>query len=410
MQTNILDIIFKYNFQLIPLRSVINGNCTCGDAKCTSPGKHPLFNYSWKIVASNDRQKIERWLLKYKDINFAVPTGRLSSVTGKYLVVIDIDEEKHELIHGLPSTFCYKTGGGGYHFWYWSKTPVKNSVSLIANKVDVRGTNGYVVIPPSKHVSGKNYELLPNSTDTIADLPEKIAQLLKIKKVKETQKEPKKKQAGEVSETANFWAAFPITKIREMLNAGTKIPEGIRNTTIFRLLSSDRAKGLLKKQDLLTNAIHYRSFCEDPNKLDLGEVEKIVNSVMRYPPYNNSHEKVNETYIHWLEKKGLEKIPFLKKRLNDLDDAFFNALKPGSAGVSLELISKTREEWFKTNGLLQYSNYKPSLLATKLRNMGFDRVRTAKCNLWKINLEDLEKFSSHTETTVELNSEKQNSP
>ena len=184
-QNKILDVIFKYDLQLIPLRSVINGKCSCGNDKCPSKAKHPLFNFSWKIVATNDRAKIENWLIKYKDLNFGVPTGRFSTVSGKYLVAIDIDAAEHELIASLPPTFCYKTGGGGYHFWYWSKTPIKNSVSLIANKVDVRGTGGYVVVPPSKHVSGINYELLPTSINEIADLPEKLAQLLKIKTTKQ---------------------------------------------------------------------------------------------------------------------------------------------------------------------------------------------------------------------------------
>ena len=46
-----------------------------------------------------------------------------------------------------------------------------NSVCHLDDKVDIRGTNGYVVIPPSNHISGREY-VVENPYYEIANLPE----------------------------------------------------------------------------------------------------------------------------------------------------------------------------------------------------------------------------------------------
>lgn len=149
-----------------PIHSIDDtGVCTCKKGvACTGPGKHPYLNLKWKNIATNSVAKLQSWANK-KQINYAVCTGCLSKRTNKYLIVVDIDTQTHEILKSLPETFCYKTGSGGYHYWFWSPVPIKNSVSQLADKVDIRGTGGYVIIPPSKHVSGSKYTLLCDETD-----------------------------------------------------------------------------------------------------------------------------------------------------------------------------------------------------------------------------------------------------
>jgi hypothetical protein len=50
------------------------------------------------------------------------------------------------------------TGGGGIHLFFKAHSGVKNSVSKVADKVDIRGEGGKIVVAPSVHRSGVVYE------------------------------------------------------------------------------------------------------------------------------------------------------------------------------------------------------------------------------------------------------------
>lgn len=362
-------------------------SCTCGVLNCSKPGKHPYSKINWKVVATTDKKFCYSIEQKISKLNLAAATGRINRANEKFLTVIDIDDSNSHMLKILlnksKQTFCYKTGGG-YHFWFWSKKPIKNSVSLIEKNVDIRGTNGYVVTPPSTHVSGKKYELLNESTCDIQDLPNEIETLLNIKKNHEKRIVVPK---AEVPDLLKIWNQYNIKEIREMINnSSILIPEGTRNHTIFRLLCSDRAHGA-NKSELFRKSHVYRKCCENYPTLQIEELNLIVESVMKYPAYDNSHENVNVKYVNWIEKNGISKESFLKHKLQTLDDNFFSSLTKGTDYTSLQTISLTREEYFKANGLEQYSVYKPSALGSKLRSLGFERIKTAKCNLWNVNIE-----------------------
>jgi hypothetical protein len=50
------------------------------------------------------------------------------------------------------------TGSGGDHFFFrWPGRPVSNSAHRLGRGLDVRGAGGYVVAPPSLHISGGRY-------------------------------------------------------------------------------------------------------------------------------------------------------------------------------------------------------------------------------------------------------------
>jgi hypothetical protein len=135
--------------------------CGCGRASCESQGKHPLAPLvrNGLSAASKDLAQIRRWWLAWPQANVAICTGEV--------VVLDIDPRHGgdaslaELEHGaLPSTRRTLTGGGGAHIYFQTppNTVIRNSTGKLGPGLDIRGRGGYVMVPPSRHLSGNYYE------------------------------------------------------------------------------------------------------------------------------------------------------------------------------------------------------------------------------------------------------------
>ena len=374
-------MIDEHQISFLPLHSIKEGKCTCGSLNCISPGKHPRLRKSWKKIASSDKSKLNEWQQKFGEtLNLGVCTGQLPN--GKHLVVLDFDTKEHSLISKLPKTFNYKTGSGGHHFWFISAKSVNNSISSLAEKVDVRGAGGYVVVPPSRHHSGGFYHFHDDSHHEIAELPEWFF-------------DERSKKSGSIirqgtgkqnKPLAHHWSGLSIPEIRIRLDSGILIPNGARNTTIHRLLSSDRAKGCLFKSDMWQKALAYRSLCEESKTVTDNELSHIVSSAMKYEPYNNYEpSKVLEVYIKFMNKK--------EERVNEswvqkLDQHFFNCIKKDTGTfVTLSFIMNEYEKFFKYHGVPRPPRYKSQLFAKKIRDLGFERKRTSSGNLWGAFLE-----------------------
>src|SRR5262249_61762367 len=54
----------------------------------------------------------------------------------------------------LPVTAKVLTGGGGEHYHFARVPGLRNSAGKIAPGLDIRGEGGYVLLPPSTHISG----------------------------------------------------------------------------------------------------------------------------------------------------------------------------------------------------------------------------------------------------------------
>jgi hypothetical protein len=116
------------------------------------------------------------------------PGADIGVATGGGLVVLDVDGEPgadalHQLERAhdpLPATVCAITGGGGAHYYFASTAPVRNSAGKLGAGLDVRGDGGYVVAPPSSHLSGRRYEWdqAPDEAE-VAQLPEWLLGLLR---------------------------------------------------------------------------------------------------------------------------------------------------------------------------------------------------------------------------------------
>lgn len=134
------------------------------------PGtKKPIFD-GWPALATEDVVQIAQWADDYPGCNWAVAAGPSG------LSMIDLDGGEigeaslfqFELDEGfLPETREHRSARGGRHMIY--RGDIQNSASKLGPKIDTRGGNGYIVIPPSTF-EGKPYELIQDRP--IADLPD----------------------------------------------------------------------------------------------------------------------------------------------------------------------------------------------------------------------------------------------
>lgn len=146
-----------------PHRGPAKARCACGNSECNSPGKHPigLLVPQGLKQATTDEEVIRRWWKAYPDANVGIVTGRCSGIW-----VIDVDTV-HEgdlsleaLLqeHGnLPKTPHSLTGGGGDHYLFLYPPDQEIGNCKLTQGIDVKGENGYIVAPPSRHASGFEY-------------------------------------------------------------------------------------------------------------------------------------------------------------------------------------------------------------------------------------------------------------
>ncbi|HKW03576.1 MAG TPA: bifunctional DNA primase/polymerase [Vicinamibacterales bacterium] len=138
-------------------------------------GKRPLTAHGYK-EATTSPEIIRAWWTRWPKANIGVVTGSPSS-----LIALDIDvhhggeeslaalEAQHER---LPTTLESRTGSGGRHLIFLARRParVRNSAGKLGQGLDIRGQGGYIVVPPSIHMSGRPYEW--SGTVELAVLPD----------------------------------------------------------------------------------------------------------------------------------------------------------------------------------------------------------------------------------------------
>jgi putative DNA primase/helicase len=70
---------------VIPLHTIVEGHCSCGDVDCARPGKHPRTSHGVKD-ATTDRNQIKRWWAEWPDANIGLAPG-----LERDILVLDID-------------------------------------------------------------------------------------------------------------------------------------------------------------------------------------------------------------------------------------------------------------------------------------------------------------------------------
>ena len=233
MTSTNLDIALGYaddwSWSVFPCHSVENGKCTCGRAECASPGKHPL-TANGVLDATLDEGVIRGWFANFPKANIGIATGERSN-----LAVVDLDVDKGadliDLTRDFPGsvldTMAVRTGKG-FHYYYAlpDGVEIKNSQGKLGKFIDVRGSGGYVIAPPSLHVSGKKYQWVEDF-DNLRDFPaEWLSRLQKSAPLfaKNTADvPPKNKQTGNSADSGLFVPPpVPLFEIPDDISSGSR--------------------------------------------------------------------------------------------------------------------------------------------------------------------------------------------
>lgn len=128
--------------------------------------KVPLIG-GWQNAGSVDPDQIREWWRAHPTAGVGILTGRASG-----FFVLDVDQHdphrdgidtlrRLEAQHGeLPVTYTVRTGSGGLHLYFAMPDDfdiTNNQSGRIGPGLDVRGTGGQVVAPPSVHGTGNPY-------------------------------------------------------------------------------------------------------------------------------------------------------------------------------------------------------------------------------------------------------------
>jgi hypothetical protein len=115
------------------------------------------------LSASTDEATVRTWFADEPSANLGVVTDKL--------IVLDADPRhggdkslvELESEHAFPPTWRVHTGGGGEHVIFACPDGVTvNSSCAQSNAplgpgIDIRAKGGYIVAPPSRHISGRTY-------------------------------------------------------------------------------------------------------------------------------------------------------------------------------------------------------------------------------------------------------------
>jgi hypothetical protein len=228
---------------------------------CQQRGKEPACSRG-ALDATPNLDRIHAWWGSCNDLNIGLACGDRSG-----LFVLDIDGAEGEAtvrileqIHGpWPPTREAITGrdGGRHAYFKLGKHEVRNSAGKLGAGIDIRGTGGYVLLPPSIHPSGRPYSWSVDSADHIALAPDWLHAIIGDHKSSQGK---------------------PLEHWHRVLTG--EISTGSRNSTLASMCGKLLHSGLndvVLLLDVMSCINHAR--CNPP--LDCREVDNIVASVVR---------------------------------------------------------------------------------------------------------------------------------
>lgn len=185
-------------------------------------------------MASAERASIDRWWQRWPVANVAVRTGAVSG-----LVVVDVDPGHGgdatlaELLerHGpLPAGALVHTGSGGRHLYFAHPGGVvrNDTGRRLGPGLDVRGDGGYVIAPPSRHVTGTGYRW-DGPDRSLAALPDWL-----IGRLREPVRPKAPQPATAFLPQPGRVAAWARAALERELAAVASACEGSRNQTLNR--------------------------------------------------------------------------------------------------------------------------------------------------------------------------------
>lgn len=256
----------RRGWPVLPLHSITKDHCTCGKPDCGSPAKHPRTEHGL-TDASTEPSQLQAWWTQWPDANIGITTGRHSRI-----VVLDCDAKSggpdriRELmdINGAITTLTSLTGGGGQHWVFQAPPePLRNTAGVIATGIDTRAEGGYIVAPPSIHLSGKKYEW--DNRVPIQPVPPWLLLLWPS----HTPRLPATNGSGPHAD-APMW-------VSQALSEGA--PNHQRNATATRLIGYFHSKGI-PRDVILATVRPFAEKCQPP--MELPELQRTLNSVTSY--------------------------------------------------------------------------------------------------------------------------------
>ncbi len=251
---------------VLPMHTITEGICSCGDAECNRAGKHPRTIHGVND-ATTDVEQVKKWWKKWPHANIGVAAGKKSGI-----VVLDVDvrhggdatlAECEKELGPLPKTVTALTGGGGRHlFFKYPGFPIRKDTAgkIFGSGVDVLSDGSIVVAPPSRHASGKRYSWEEGRSITEMEFAELPAPWLSRLRTDST-----KEQATAV----------------EPSNADL-VTEGRRNNHLTSLAGALQRNGASAEAISAALAAENTTKCSPP--LAAAEVDTIVASITRYQP------------------------------------------------------------------------------------------------------------------------------
>jgi len=161
-----------------------HGSCTCGNANCATPGKHPAGGPGWPNRATTDEDEIASWLESDEPFNIGIKLGRDSGI-----IDIEVDSpEAQEVLEQFRlqevDTPTYRASRGEHRLFRFDDRLPDVAVVKVGG-LEVRtgggGRAAQSVAPGSWHASGRRYEWLPGkSIDDVdpAPIPEAFLQAI----------------------------------------------------------------------------------------------------------------------------------------------------------------------------------------------------------------------------------------
>lgn len=150
----------RRGWPVFPLWWPVNGRCACPDgAACERPAKHPVGPVVPHGLhdASSDPAMIRAWWNRYPLANIGLPTGVAFDV-----IDIDSADGLASIVEieraGYPPKILGIVETGREIGWHLYVPPSgEGNRTRFAPGLDYRGCGGYVVAPPSLHISGRRY-------------------------------------------------------------------------------------------------------------------------------------------------------------------------------------------------------------------------------------------------------------
>lgn len=235
--TDLLDQALGYaarGWHILPLHSVApDGACTCGRGDdCPSPAKHPRTR-NGLLEATTDPDTIRAWFARWRDLNLGIRTGVISGI-----LVLDVDpdhggelslEDLEQSYHPLPPGPRGLTGGDGMHYLFVHPDGEWGNRAAFRPGLDIRGDGGYIVAPPSLHISGNRYEWLG------LDLPLPDAPGWLLDTIRKPDPPARKTTVPAVPRSTDGSTPYGLAALdREISDLATAV-EGTRNNTLAKV-------------------------------------------------------------------------------------------------------------------------------------------------------------------------------